>query len=63
MGSPVYTGGHYASRISARGPTPRRRRQPLDDGESWLLLIYSKNADDNIPAHVLREVKEELENA
>ena len=34
----------------------------LDDGKIWLLLIYAKNADDNIPVHVLRELKEELEN-
>lgn len=34
----------------------------LDEGEIWLLLIYAKSADDNIPAHVLRELKEELEN-
>ncbi|HET8701315.1 MAG TPA: type II toxin-antitoxin system RelE/ParE family toxin [Nitrococcus sp.] len=34
----------------------------LDNGEIWLLLIYAKSANDNIPAQVLRELKEELEN-
>lgn len=34
----------------------------LADGEIWLLLIYGKSAQDNIPAHVLRQIKEELEN-
>lgn len=35
----------------------------LDDGEIWLLLIYSKSADDNVPAHVLKALREELNNA
>jgi hypothetical protein len=30
-------------------------------GPIWLLLIYSKSARDNIPAHVLREIREEIE--
>ena len=32
------------------------------DGEIWLLLIYGKSVRDNIPAHVLRQIKEEIEN-
>ncbi len=34
----------------------------LRAGEIWLLLIYSKSVAENIPAHILRQVKEELEN-
>jgi len=34
----------------------------LTQGEIWLLLIYGKSVQDNIPAHVLRQIKEELEN-
>lgn len=33
----------------------------LANGEIWLLLIYAKNKHDNIPAHVLKAIKEELE--
>ena len=33
----------------------------LANGEIWLLLIYAKNKNENIPAHVLRTLKEELE--
>lgn len=33
----------------------------LANGEIWLLLIYAKNRHDNIPAHVLKAIKEELE--
>ncbi|MDD5393135.1 MAG: type II toxin-antitoxin system RelE/ParE family toxin [Thiothrix sp.] len=33
----------------------------LANGEIWLLLIYAKNKNENIPAHVLRAIKEELE--
>ena len=31
------------------------------NGEVWLLLIYAKSAKDNIPAHILKEIKEEIE--
>lgn len=34
----------------------------LAKGEVWLLLIYAKNVSDSIPAHVLREIREEIEN-
>ncbi|WP_298270744.1 type II toxin-antitoxin system RelE/ParE family toxin [Geobacter sp.] len=32
-------------------------------GEIWLLLIYAKSAVDSIPGHILRALKEEMENA
>ena len=32
----------------------------LKDGTIWLLLIYAKNEDDNIPAHILKAVKEKI---
>jgi hypothetical protein len=35
----------------------------LANGEIWLLLIYSKSARENIPAHVLRAIREEIEDA
>lgn len=31
-------------------------------GEVWLLLIYGKSDRENIASHVLRQVKEEIEN-
>jgi len=31
------------------------------DGEIWLLTIYAKNEAENIPAHILRQIKEEFE--
>ena len=31
-------------------------------GEIWLLLIYGKSVQDNVCAHVLRQIKEEIEN-
>ena len=34
----------------------------LESGEIWLLLIYAKSVRKNIPAHVLREIKEVIEN-
>lgn len=30
-------------------------------GEIWLLLLYAKSEAENIPAHVLRKIKEEIE--
>lgn len=35
----------------------------LANGEIWLLLIYAKNVQDNIPAALLRELKQESEDA
>jgi len=34
----------------------------LERGTIWLLLIYGKNVKENIPANVLRQVKEVVEN-
>jgi hypothetical protein len=30
-------------------------------GQIWLLTLYPKNVTDNIPAHVLREIREEID--
>ena len=32
-------------------------------GAIWLLLIYAKSARDNVPGHILKSLKEEMENA
>ncbi len=34
----------------------------LDNGEAWLLLVYDKTIQENIAAHILRQIKEEIEN-
>jgi hypothetical protein len=34
----------------------------LAAGEIWLLLAYSKSVRDSIPGHLLKAVREELEN-
>lgn len=34
----------------------------LAAGEIWLLLAYAKSAQDNIPGHLLKAVREEIEN-
>lgn len=31
-------------------------------GEIWLLVVYSKSEQDNIPGHLLKAVREEIEN-
>ena len=31
------------------------------DGVIWMLTIYPKNVRDSVPAHVLRQIREELE--
>ena len=33
----------------------------LSEGEIWLLLIYSKAVRDNIPGHLLKAIRKELE--
>jgi hypothetical protein len=30
-------------------------------GQIWLLTLYPKNVTDNIPAHVLRQIREEID--
>jgi hypothetical protein len=32
----------------------------LEDGVIWLLLIYAKNEQESIPAHILKLVKEKI---
>jgi hypothetical protein len=34
----------------------------ISDEEIWLLVIYSKAVKGNIPAHILKSVREEVEN-
>jgi hypothetical protein len=34
----------------------------LAAGEVWLLLVYAKTVKDNIPGHLLKVVREEIEN-
>lgn len=34
----------------------------LSVGEIWLLVLYAKSEAENIPVHVLRQIKEEIEN-
>ncbi len=34
----------------------------LAAGEIWLLLLYAKSEAESIPANVLRQIKEEIEN-
>ncbi|OQS28260.1 transcriptional regulator [Chromobacterium haemolyticum] len=33
----------------------------LDDGTIWLLTIYGKNVREDIPAHILRAIKETID--
>jgi len=33
----------------------------LANGEIWLLLIYAKTTRENLPGHVLRQIKKEIE--
>ena len=34
----------------------------LPSAEIWLLLVYAKSARDNIPGHLLKAVRKEIEN-
>lgn len=34
----------------------------LSIGEIWLLLVYAKSVRDNIPGHLLKAVRKEIEN-
>ena len=30
-------------------------------GEIWMLTLYAKNVSENIPAHILKEIKDEID--
>lgn len=34
----------------------------LASGEIWLLLVYAKSRQENIPAHTLKQIRQEIEN-
>jgi hypothetical protein len=34
----------------------------VEQGVIWMLTMYPKNVKDNIPAHVLRQIRKEVEN-
>ena len=34
---------------------------PLANGEIWLLVIYTKSVTGNIPAHILKSIREAIE--
>ena len=60
------SGGLRKVRWSAKGRGKRGGVRVIyynrpQEGKIWLLLIYGKNVRDNIPPHVLRKVKEQLE--
>lgn len=52
--------GH--SRRGKRGGVRVIYYNRLASGEVWLLLVYDKTVQENIPPHVLRKIKEEIEN-
>ena len=31
------------------------------DGQIWMLTLYAKNVVENIPAHILRKIREEID--
>lgn len=34
----------------------------LSEGQIWLLLVYAKSVKDDIPRHLLKAIREEIEN-
>lgn len=61
------TGGCRKVRWSKRGVGKRGGVRViyytrLKNGEIWLLVIYSKSVKQNIPSHILKSIKEVIEN-
>ena len=48
--------------MGKRGGTRVIYYNKLDDGVIYLLVIYAKAVQENIPAHLLKEIKEALDN-
>jgi hypothetical protein len=60
------SGGCRKVRWSRRGKGKRGGARVIyfvqrTEGEIWLLLAYAKSVKDNIPGHLLREIREEIE--
>ena len=60
------SGGLRKLRWSAKGRGKRGGTRIIyywqkADGEIWMLTIYAKNEAENIPAHILRKIKEVME--
>ena len=60
------TGGVRKVRWSRSGAGKRGGVRVIDYnkkelGEIWLLLIYAKNVKENIPNHVLKSIREEID--
>ena len=49
--------------MGKRGGTRVVYYNRLTSGRIWLLMIYAKSAREDIPAHVLREIAQEIDNA
>ena len=47
--------------MGKRGGTRVVYYNRLESGTIWLLLIYAKSAQENIPAHILKQIKEEID--
>ena len=54
---------HAQAALGRQGPRQARRASSDRDrkGEIWLLTLYAKNEAENIPLHVLRELRKEIE--
>jgi len=48
--------------MGKRGGTRVIYYNKLDNGQIWLLVIYAKNVRGNIPSHILKSIKEAIEN-
>jgi hypothetical protein len=53
-----------------KGSWPRRARRLSGDlfarlaqGHIWMPTIYPKNVAENIPAHILRQIRKEIDHA
>jgi len=49
--------------MGKRGGTRVVYYNRLASGRIWLLMIYAKSVRENIPAQILREIAEEIDNA
>jgi mRNA-degrading endonuclease RelE of RelBE toxin-antitoxin system len=63
---PVIPGGVRKLRWAAPGRGKRGGYRVIyyvrrADGVIWMLTMYPKNVADNIPAHVLRQIRKEVE--
>ena len=63
-GSPLFARALWGNHVPAHSPTIQNlpgNARSSDQVQVWMLTLYAKNVSENIPAHILKKIKEEID--